>query len=319
MSAIKRMARMLETTEQKRAEEELPVASFRRRSRSQDEVGHDDFSDDHFIKTVMSMDSAPEEFRTGSEYIHVSGLIDYCARKESLAFSGRQVGASPRMRKVMAAERIIWAIGRAVESHVRSQFVEGTRGEGVIGEWSCKCGQLTRRGDMPRSLCGTCGERANRYGEFTLRDDIRKVVGNPDLLYSRPDNGAVRVIEIKSMNVTQYKELAAPVAHHVLQAACYHRLLGENGFTPDDTVSIFYACKDFHPKPYKEFHVTIDDHLAARIDDLFELASKRAEWVEAHKSGGCVVLPDRLDACSSPTSTRAKSCPECVGCFSRNS
>ena len=318
MSTIKRMARMLETTEQQRKDKELPTMSFRRRQRSEDQQ-HGEFTDDHFIKAVMSMDSAPEHFRSGSEYIHVSGLIDYCARRESLAFSARNAGASPRLRNVMAGERIIWAIGRAVESHVRAQFVEGTRGEGVIGEWSCKCGQLTRRGEMPRSTCGTCGGRANHYGEYTLRDDTRKVVGNPDLLYTRPDTGAVRVIEIKSMNVNQYKELTAPVAHHVIQAACYHRLLRENGFDPDSVVSIFYACKDFHPKPYKEFHVTIDEHLATRIDDLFDLAAKRAEWIETHKAGACNVLPEKLEACSSPSATRAKNCPECLGCFSRNS
>lgn len=307
---------MLEASQQQKDEDELPVVSYRSRGSANQP---DEFGDDHFIKTVMSMDSAPEEFRSGSEYIHVSGLIDYCARKESLAFSNRLAGGGARMRKVMAADRIIWAIGRAVESHVRAQFVEGTRGAGVIGEWSCKCGQTTKRGEMPRTICRTCGEKASKYGEYTLRDDVRKVVGNPDLLYERPDNGAVRVIEIKSMNVNQYKELESPVAHHVVQAACYHRLLRENGFTPDDIVSIFYACKDFHPKPYKEFHVVIDEHISARIDDLFELAATRSEWIESHKAGGCVSLPERLGACSSPTATRAKNCPECLGCFSRNS
>jgi hypothetical protein len=316
MSSIKRMMRQIQGAAGETGDTELPSLSFRRRTASEPNV---QFSDDHFFRTVMSMDGAPEEIRSGSEYIHVSSLIDYCARREGLAFSNRLAGGSPRLRRVMAADRIIWAIGRAVESHVRSQFVEGTRGEGIIGEWSCRCGQLTRKGSMPRTSCATCGTPASRYGEFTLRDDTRKVVGNPDLLYTRPDTGAVRVIEIKSMNVNQYKELTQPVAYHVLQAACYHRLLSENGFDPDSIVSIFYACKDFHPKPYKEFHVEIDDHLRARIADLFDLASQRAEWIELRKAGAGSDLPERLAACSSPTTTRAKNCSECVGCFSRNS
>jgi hypothetical protein len=274
-------------------------------------------AEDYFVRTIMSMDSSPEEVRSGSEYIHVSTLIDYCARREALAFTNRMMGVGKRTKRAMAGERIIWAMGRAVEAHVRTQFIEGTQRKGIIGSWSCKCGQQTNVGYFRKTPCSRCGDEATIYGEKTLRDDDLKIAGNPDLLYDMP-NGNVRVVEIKSMAVTQFKELNSPLPFHVLQAACYQRLLEVNGHTPDPELTVFYACKDFQPKPYKEYHVVIDDALSARIDDLFELARVRAEWIESKKGGGQVSIPERLAPCSSANTTRAKGCSECISCFSHN-
>lgn len=326
MSAIRRMTEMLRQNNVASNVEisEVPLPSVAVRSRrpvaAPSEVPQGDanpHAEDYFFKTIMSRDSSPEEVRSGSEYIHVSTLIDYCARREALAFTNKMMGVGKRTRRAMAGERIVWAMGRAVEAHVRTQFIEGTQRKGIIGAWSCKCGQQTNTGYFRKTLCQRCGNEANIYGEKTLRDDELKIAGNPDLLYDMP-NGNVRVVEIKSMNVTQFKELTSPLPFHVLQAACYQRLLEVNGHTPDPELTIFYACKDFQPKPYKEYHVLVDDALTARIDDLFELARVRAEWIELKKAGGQVSIPERLAACSSASTTRAKGCSECIGCFSYN-
>lgn len=271
------------------------------------------------MDAVSSMDRQPEEFREGSKLMHVSSLLDFCARKEALAYSGREAGAPPNMRRVFSGDRILWAIGRAVEHHIRTQFIAAVDYVGVLGWWSCRCGLLRYEGDRDLRSCTTCGDPATVYGEFTLTDYISKIVGNPDMLYRRPDNRLIRVVEIKSMNITQFKELSAPLPMHVMQASLYALLLEKLGMSADDSVTIFYAAKDYHPShPYKSYTVLIDTPLRARLEDLYLNALERAEWIAENEGtqGLPHSLPPRLPSCSSPQATRAKNCSQCVGCFS---
>jgi hypothetical protein len=283
-------------------------------------VEDDEFTNDFLLNAVRGMDVASEEIRTGSEYIHVSSLIDYCARRESLAWTTRNSGAPIRRANVLPGLRIIWALGRAAEHHVREQFIKARDARGVLGIWECGCGKTKREGLRPKSAkCPTCDSGLSRYKEIPLFDHDAKIVGNPDLLFVRPDNDLVRVVEIKSMNAAEFKELEAPLANHVIQAASYNRLAEINDMGPDAFVTIFYVCKDFNMKPYKSFTVPITPQIIALLDAMFEAAQERADWVADTESGANVALPPRLGFCTSVQSPRAKKCPECVGCFANPS
>lgn len=296
-----------------------------RRRRQSDPVPEDDipfdnsFDENFLISGVGAMDRKPEEVRTGRRLVHISSLIDYCARREALALTANLQGASSKLRDVFSGERIIWALGRAAESHVRKQFIASRNGRGILGKWSCVCGatHATQIG-TPRRECPQCSKPLSEYNEVSLVDEAYGIVGNPDLIFVRPDNQKRRVVEIKSMNAAEFKELSAPVAIHVLQASAYARLLNANDQDADSTVTIFYVCKDFNVRPYKSFSVPITQEINNRLDYLWSLAAERQSVVDAVDSGASAELPPRLPSCVSPTSTRAKGCSECVGCFSRS-
>lgn len=341
MSMIKRaQRRMAGIVESADAEESMPVRRVRRRGASAPSTppnpsgpaapgptheNHPDeeFNDSFLLEAVGSMDRKAEEIRTGSEFIHVSALIDYCARREALAFASRDAGMQVKTKPVYSGDRLIWAIGRAVEKHIREQFIASGSGGGVYGSWTCPCGSTTSTGFKPRefSVCASCGKEADAYGEYTLADFSRKIVGNPDLLYLRPDTGLFRVVEIKSINGPDFKNLTSPMLQHVLQAMSYQRLLSDIGrqsigYGADDAVTIFYASKDYNVRPYKSFTVPVTDQWRLRIEDLWESAEARYDWIRGRRSGIAQGFPPRIQRCPAITSTMAKSCPECVGCFS---
>lgn len=330
MSMIKRAERRLRSRDNSGdGEDSLPFRRVRSRGAvplvGDAEPTHADgsFEEDFLLSAVGGMDRKAEEIRTGSEFIHVSSLIDYCARREALAFSSRDGGAMVKTRPVYSGDRLVWAIGRAVEKHIREQFIASGKGGGSFGSWSCVCGSTTMTGFRPSEfpVCERCGKEASNYGEHTLVDFQRKIVGNPDLIYLRPDNGLFRVVEIKSMNGPEFNGLEAPLHQHVIQALCYQRILSEQGedtigYGADDAVTIFYASKVYNMKPYKSFTVPVTPEWRNRIDDLWSHAETRAAWIRARKGGISQQFPSRLSRCPDAGSTMAKNCPECVGCFS---
>lgn len=312
--------RPVRSRSRKRAEVETPVRRDRR-------AADTEFNEDFLKSAVMRMDGKPEEVRTGNKFIHVSRLIDYCARREALSYQHSATGGIGRRVRVFSGMRIVWALGRAAEKHVREQFIEAVSAEGVYGKWLCnKCGDEIMEGlhrDNHRP-CRTCGHtEATTYGEFPLADREVLIVGNPDLLYVRPDNSRLRVVEIKSINKNEFDELGTPKPQHILQALCYHRLAEINGLDPDNNITIFYVAKDFTITPYKSFTVEVSDSHRRRVDDLWQLANERADIIrefDAKLSVGQTHfdnLPPRLRVCSSDKATTAKNCIECVGCFSQ--
>jgi hypothetical protein len=270
------------------------------------------------IDKVRSMDRKPEATRGGRSYIHGSSLIGICARRYALTILAGGAGStSPR-----EADRIMWAIGRAVEAHIRGQFVSAVKRKGVIGKWKCKCGNLKREGDFSnKSKCSACGQSPLHYHELELFDHDSRIVGNPDVMYLRPDNHKLRIVEIKSKKKELFEELTKPEPNHILQAAIYRRLAALNGMEVDDGVSIIYGCKDY-PKwtvrPYKEYHIASTPEREAELDSMWERAQGVKSFLADHgDQGAAAELPDRIPACTSSTATPAKGCDQCQACFAR--
>mgnify|MGYP001279864521 CR=1 FL=1 len=244
------------------------------------------------------------------QYTHLSSLIDFCPRMQVLA---RDHNVQPITRGATGGHRVMWRIGRAVEAHIREQYIRGTDWNNVLGTWKCNCGQIKHENthyDHKWRSCKSCRSKPRNYVEMGLLDHEHKVVGSPDMVLFTGTAGYLPV-EIKSMNAEQFATLEAPVPDHVFQVLGYQKLLRVSGYQVHPNAILIYCVKDFRwGSPYKEF--TIDPrnfpHVVQQIDEAF----LRAKAI--HETDG---LPPRMTACGSPTDTRPKQCPLLAQCFMR--
>jgi hypothetical protein len=262
----------------------------------------------NLIKQALDdRDRTPEAARVGrAGYLHVSSLIGLCARMQVL---GVRHNIDIR-NQVTGGHRVMWKIGRAVEKHVRGQFIQAIEHRGVYGRWLCVCKRTERTGHYDdRLTCPTCKGKLENYGEIALFDHENGIVGNPDLLFR---HGQPFVItEIKSMTGEMFKDLASPLGDHIFQASLYHHLATVNNHPVHDEVVIFYTNKQFKfGSPYKEYHVDVTTPtLRQQVADAVGMA---CGIKEALANG---VLPPR-EACSNQDCTRAKNCAAAVICWS---
>lgn len=285
------------------------------RSSTKPEQKAEEYTDTYLIDKVRSADCEPEAARVGGQYLHVSSLISACIRRHVIAYYSKV----ERLNSVNAGMRIVWALGRAAEHHVRTQFIKAVSKSGVVGKWKCKCGHLKVDGLYDDILkCPKCDKKADQYTECLLLDTKNRITGSPDLLYIRPDNKKLMVVECKSMNKASYDALTNPSTDHVLQAMAYNELLRINGADVDDSVTIVYVSKDFSFKnPYKEFRVRRSQQSELDIQYMWKIAAEYAEYVDRIDKGVKLQsFPKRWSACPSSDCTVAKGC-DCVGmCFS---
>jgi hypothetical protein len=258
------------------------------------------------------MDSEPEKSRAGGELVHVSSLIngDWCPRAHLI----HRAHAQDHYENVLPQMRIVWALGRAAEQHVRSQFIRAHGKHRVIGKWQCLCGESTREGVGAEFVkCTGCGSPIETYRELVLHDAELGLIGSPDLVFVAEDGG-YEVVEIKSIKKDGFAELIGPKPDHVLQCYGYVDFLRR---TTGNRVNgrVLYVAKDFiNPKqsPYREYR--IDDHFEATASQVYDGLKYTLSKMREHQQSN--TLPERLDACSSPASKRARNCAACTLCFS---
>lgn len=269
---------------------------------------------ENYLKTRLdAIDSQPEVKRLGTgegeygHYIHVSSLIGACARQHALAAQDNR----QHVEAVTGGHRVMWAFGRAVEAHIRKQFLIATGRATAFGHWHCPCEREWHSGHFPAArVCEACGKGLTEYKEYTLYDHENWIKGNPDLLihlsqYFIPT-------EIKSLNKKEWDAITQPKGDHVFQVSMYHDFLALNGFQVHDKAIIIYCAKDFtYGSPYKEFHV---DMTARHIQTLVQDAKATARTIRRARENG--ILPQR-SRCSTHRDSAAKQCPFVVPCFSR--
>ncbi len=272
----------------------------------------DQLPPDFVSRVVGTQDAIPEVKRHNNGYMHLSELLhDVCPRQVILT------DRNPTKRVYQAAtggHRVMWKLGRAVEAHVRDSYIRGVKGKGVLGVWSCKCGNRSETGLFSTDWvnCRRCDSALTNYGEVTLFDHDAGIVGNVDLpIYI---GQSVTVVEIKSMNGEEFDALQAPIPDHVYQAAGYRRLLIKRGdLRVSDTIIIHYSTKKFKfGKPYKEFHINASD---PTIDRVLDGVWQRASDIKRHRLEQS--LPAR-ELCRSSDSPRARKCVHCGECWSRS-
>lgn len=263
----------------------------------------------HVTKLVAQADAIPQKTRSGGNldgYLHLSSLIGICEREQTIS----QQHAVPSFNSVAGPMKIIWAIGRAVEKHIRNSVILARDRKNIYGKWACRCGGSTHLGEFPEGrTCVRCGGAIKHYREPLLVSHEHRVVGSPDITLI--ELGWYLAVEIKSMNKEQFDKLERPLADHIQQALGYRRLYKLMGFPVLDVVSVVYARKDFKfggsRAVYKEWHVNALEY-EGQIDAMFAAAKRVAQ---ATAEG---YLPART--CTTNTCARARECQRMSICFS---
>ena len=276
---------------------------------------------DHVSSLLSAHARRKDRSRLGGDWLHVSALIGGDCLRAYLIASKEQVVADV---KPMVADRMLWAIGKTVEAHLREAMIDLYGAENCLGRWKCACGQSQHIGfGTSDSSCGVCTTLHSKYDEINLRDEETRITGNPDFIIRNRSNRKLTVTEIKSIKVVpkngvrtsapDFHTLEAPQRGHALQALLYRWLLKRLGEPVTDEVLIAYGAKDWiQESPYKVFAVNgeAEENILA-VDNIIGLA---AEYAEAFRNG---TLTPRIPQCSSCTTSRAKQCPCVASCFSR--
>ncbi len=267
---------------------------------------------DGFVTTVVrAQDDTPEPKRHNEGYLHLSAILKSICQRQ-VRFSDENPDKKV-YDNVTGGHRVMWKLGRAVESHIRESYIKGVKGEGVYGVWECDCRALSKTGfyDATWAECGRCRKKANTYKEFTVYDHEAGVVGNPDFLIDI--GGVMYIVEIKSMNPEDYDALAAPLPDHIYQAAGYRRLMNGNDFDVAPQVIIVYCTKKFKfGSPYKEFHVDVDKE---GFNNVLDGAWTVAAHVRESRRKGTIPA-ERV--CKNASSPMARNCPHVTDCMQGN-
>ena len=269
---------------------------------------------------LRGMDVIQDSRDRKGNYAHVSDLVhDFCPRRSVLMVRHDLESK----RAIRSADRVLWALGRGIEAHVRNTLIRSLNYSGIVGNWSCPCGALRSLGFHDSRNCSRCGSIMTTYDEVDLEDGDALVTGHPDLLFTV--RRGLQVLEIKSL---KQRAAAGPgdfcfenfakgqqaSPDHVLQAASYRRMLLKAPTTPiSPVVSIIYVSKDYQfvGSPYKEFHINVDSPVIDNsLDSIWAQAVARRDNLAAK------TIPARLPACIAPSVPMAKKCEACASCFS---
>tara|TARA_R110002153_G_scaffold26421_5_gene82940 strand:+ start:19265 stop:20197 length:933 start_codon:yes stop_codon:yes gene_type:complete len=281
-------------------------------------VGLQHYTQDNYVTDkVLNMDRKPETQRGGKGFIHGSSLINLCERMCCI----RNTVDTKSVKVPKSCDRLVWAIGRAVEHHIRIQFIAAVGGSSILARWKCMCGKTHSDGFLSSNpvCCKKCLQPVKNFSELPLFDYTSLIVGNSDLIYLRPDNNKFRVNEIKSMNKKQFDALTQPMADHIWQALIYRRLLKINEMDVDDTVAIIYGCKDYSFKglPYKEYTIdATEDWREKQLDKFWEMADRVKAFAADRKLDKPKLSIPPITLCGHADCTRAKECPVGSICFS---
>lgn len=244
------------------------------------------------IKNLIHSSVAGWEKARFDGVVHASDLgkeLEFCPREWALQIVH---GIKPKDQFVGTALRMTFAHGRNVERDLRNEWLAGY----VVGYWKCRtCGHNHPTfGKHPKVKCPKCAYTFWEYAETSFKSPHTGVSGSLDIIV---DVGLPkhRIVEVKTMDKDQFKDLKAPLAEHKARTSLYMRLAHESHLDEADSINtnqahILYVSKSFGFQdktlaeagikdapfsPFKEFMVERDDSLTdnvlnrARVVHLF--------------------------------------------------
>lgn len=270
---------------------------------------------ENFVFNVVSaVDSTPEPHRDENDFTHVSTLLNSpCPREIALIRKYKPEVVRPIVRGM----KVIWALGRAAEIHVRDNMIAGAP-DHIWGDWECRCGAVRATGtasDMGlEGPCEVCGTIPMKYREHALFDTDRGVIGSPDFLLRYGD--IFTVVEVKSCNDKGFEQVkeSGPSADNSLQALYYRRMLYRGLYNVHPFSIILYVQKDYKwgQVPYIECRVDADMKGYTISLDMMDQVAVEIKRVRDDAN----YMPGRLPVCKNPTNKRPKGCATCSLCFS---
>lgn len=254
-------------------------------------------------------------------HIHASeltktGTSAFCPREWVL---GDILSTSPSAQYLDLATALTYSIGRSQEEQVAQWFGDMER---VMGNWRCQaCHTLHRRCKRPKA-CHSCGGKRFEHVEMRFTSKTFGASSGVDLLV-KLNEPHYRIVEIKTMAASMFKDLAAPLAEHRLRTNLYMRILEDSGdplaeYVSTQRAKVLYIMKGQYGvktasdktggdafSPLREFDVDRND---ADTEPLVKMARTVHDW-RHNKSG----VPDGI--CSHLMNKRAKACPVAQACF----
>jgi hypothetical protein len=217
----------------------------------------------HHVKMVAVNEKA---FRI--MHPRASSLYKACMRMHVLGFKSVQFKSEWSTVKT----RLLFGLGNAI--HFWIQNSPDVFADRRLGWWKClACGNVRGFGRPPRNKCPHCNAspEAAIYWEHTLKAKGRHPVsGHPDLFIEKMKN-VIRVLEIKSINGTEFKKLIAPMIDHEWQTQTYMWKCSTDKTLPIDVDPnmgyIMYVSKKHMAKelPFKMFQIKRSEPLLKRI------------------------------------------------------
>lgn len=261
---------------------------------------------DNFLKSILDeSDRKPQQTRLASYsgYTHVSSLANnFCPRQYAISIEEKL----NLHESLTGGHKVTFAIGRAVEQHVRESFIESYGRHNIYAKWLCPCGKKYYEG-LGLTVTCQCGKSVDIFSEPDIVDEENAIKGHPDLVF-RYDK-SLHVVEIKSIKADAWNDLESPLSSHIKQANLYPYLLSKKTGNVSPVVTFLYVTKDFKfGSPYKEFRIDTNSEENQKIRaEMLAEAKQVKDYVSTRQ------MPERI--CSSLASNLAKKCPMAFRCF----
>lgn len=260
--------------------------------------------------------------------IHATSLKNICPRYISIC---RKLKKNINLNEVVDSNtRIIWAMGRSMENHIRGQLIKQFPKDSVIGDITCRCEHTVKSisptGHKKHSddHCSICKSSVSIYRESPIVLNKYGTICSFDFGYFNYVNKAV-IVEIKSIKKDNFLALKQAQPEHIEQAYLYHLAGAEIGGDMADYVKIVYGSKGWiNPKkegyPYKEFTVKITDHKLIYEKNQLLLENRGLLIKNIDVNGD---IPEKYDCgdglpekiCETSSDDSAKQCDQSSICF----
>ncbi len=280
-------------------------------------VPHD--SPRYLLHKLLSDYQEPRTLKNvhGSEVTKDGGI---CARMYGLA---DLTGTEKSAEWLTTSQAVTYELGHLLEARIINWFAD----IGIAySNWQCQsCGNTFEFCKRPVDCehCGNTGFRPENYRVTSAKTGISCGL---DLMLRMKDQPLLRLIEIKTMDKDEFKELKAPLAEHRIRTNLYMRCIEESDDWPSAKINfkqaiILYVTKggfgvkDPQPakwglhdsfSPFKEYAIERND------SDTDELVTPAYRLLQFRNGKEGLAGP----ICSTALTERAKTCPLRKACFS---
>ena len=265
------------------------------------------------VKDLIQREVGGYEKARSGEQIHASDLtndVEYCPRQIRLM---ELLKKKPKDRWIPSVLRMTFDDGTAKQWQINNVYLR----KYMVGDWLCTwCGHEwwgLGRVDCPK---GGCSSKWVTYDEPFFKDPISEAQGSIDGLVKFPGAEKFRMVEMKIMATSMFKNLKAPLAEHKLRTLLYLALISRSDHPHKNEIdtskaSVLYCLRGHGMKdevgeisPFKEFVVK-------RNDDAIEYLFDKALELTLARGGG--PLPKQI--CPHQMCPRAEKCPVSKECF----
>jgi hypothetical protein len=275
------------------------------------------------LKGLLHSEIAGFENARCHKTLHASDVTreekEFCPREFALM---DMTGKKPKGQFIGTSLRTTFDSGDALSDLVREKWLR----RHAVGSWRClKCGVIHSFCLVP-TKCGieNCNSRLFKYKEEVFINPVTGLSGSLDLLVAFPKVPLLFMVEVKTIDKDQFKELLVPKAEHRTRTNLYLRLI-ENSLHPKkhrintSKAAVLYVCRGFgvkdttlHGLGVKDAAFTpFKDYWVKRDDEETDYLWGRAAQLQIFRKHG--IIPGRI--CPSFMCKRAQGCNMTHECF----